>query len=73
MRRKRSRCWRLGNFEYVVCRTVFALSSLIELALEADDLRHGRTLEREENLVGLGIHTLDLAFVVVIVRHLAAD
>jgi hypothetical protein len=52
---------------------VFALSSLVELALETDDLRHRHALLREEDLVGLGVHTLDLALVVVIVRHLTAS
>jgi hypothetical protein len=52
---------------------VFALSSLVELALEADDLRHGHALERQENIVRLGIHTLDLALVVVIISYLDTE
>jgi hypothetical protein len=52
---------------------VFALSSLVELALEADDLRHGHALERQENFVRLGIHTLDLALVVVIISYLDTE
>jgi hypothetical protein len=52
---------------------MFALSSLVKLALKTDDLRHRHALQREEDLVRLGIHTLDLALVVVIVRHLPAS
>jgi hypothetical protein len=52
--------------------TVFALSGLVKLALEAHDLRSWRAHHCEENFVGLGIHTLDLALVVVIVSHLKA-
>ena len=53
-------------------RTMFALGGLVELTLEADNVRLGRALVRQENFVGLGIHTLDLALVVVIVSHLVA-
>jgi hypothetical protein len=56
-----------------MCRTVFALSGLMEFALKADTLRQARTLRRQIYLVGLGVHMLELPFMVVIVRHLAGE
>jgi hypothetical protein len=53
--------------------TMLALGSLGELALKADDLRLRRALVRQEYFVGLGVHTLNLAFMIVIVRNLAAS